>query len=245
MTLIETHPSNSAWWGRPVALVTDPQWFGQDEDLRRESLAPYAWAEFKAPLASAPPALELGRAGFVLVDAQINFRIGLALIASSTSLDDFECHSASLEPFAIRPEDVRPFEHERFRQIPGVTDAMINRRYANWANELVARHPTGCLRLAHGGRTQGWFLSEISGSSVHLILAMLSNTAIASGQHLYHRALLEYARLGARMGHASFSVGNTSVLNIYAQLGARFTPPTGCWLWVRPELNMPMTGIEP
>jgi hypothetical protein len=232
--MIRTHESNTSWWSQPVAIITDSAWFDQDEAARQESLAPYAWAEFKAPLVTAPSALGLCRAGFALTDVQMNFRIGLGSIADSPSLAAYKCRDAVEEPFVIGADDARTFEHERFLQIPGMTHEMLSRRYVNWANDVIAKHPEWCLRLTHQGQTQGWFLSESNGSSVHLVLAMLSATATVSGQHLYHRALREYARRGATIGHAAFSVRNTPVLNIYSQLGAKFTPPTGSWLWVRP-----------
>lgn len=231
--MIRVHEANTAWWGQPVGIITDAAWFDQDEAAQQKALAPYAWVEFKAPLVSAPPALELCRAGFALTDMQMNFRISLSNLESSPSLAAYQCRAATDEAFIIRQEDVRTFEHERYLQIPGVSHDMLNRRYVNWANEIISRHPESCLRLTYQGQVQGWFLSEPEGSSINLVLAMLSANASVSGQHLYHRALLDYAQRGIRMGKAAFSARNTSVLNIYSQLGAKFTSPTGCWLWVR------------
>jgi hypothetical protein len=110
---------------------------------------------------------------------------------------------------------------------------MLNARYTKWANDLIAAHPDWCVRLVLNGKTQGWFLSEAKGSSVALTLAMLAADAVASGQHLYQRAMREYAKRGGTVGHAAFSVRNTPVMNIYSALGAKFTAPTGVWMWVR------------
>jgi hypothetical protein len=235
--MIRIHESNTAWYGQPVAIITDGAWFERAEDERRAALAPYAWAEFKAPFGETPAAAQLCRARFALADVQMNFRIGLAAVRECHSLNTYECSAASDTPFVISPGDVRTFEHERFLQIPGVTHGMLNCRYVNWANDIIAKHPRSCLRLTHQGKTEGWFLSEVSGSTVHLVLAMLSAHATISGQHLYHRALREYAQQGATVGHAAFSVRNTAVLNIYSHLGAKFTRPTGCWLWISPRLE--------
>lgn len=242
--MIRLHESNTAWLGRPAGIVFDGAWFELDSPAREAALAPYAWAEFKSPMHSAPPALLLFRAGFMLADIQMNFRIALAEVGGSPSLDEYECRSASEEPFTVEPGEVRNFQHERFLAIPGVTPALLDLRYVAWARELIARHPEWSLRLTRRGRTQGWFLSEPSSAGVHLVLAMLSAEATISGQHLYQRSLLEYARRGAHLGHAAFSADNTAVLNIYSQLGARFTAPTGCWLWVRPGLSAAGGPIE-
>jgi hypothetical protein len=48
---------------------------------------------------------------------------------------------------------------------------------------------------------------------------------------LYQKAIRAYAAKGTRIGFGSFSVRNTAVLNIYSQLGARFTSAEGVWLW--------------
>jgi hypothetical protein len=64
---------------------------------------------------------------------------------------------------------------------------------------------------------------------------MLAKDAVVSGMLLYHKACLEFAQRGHRLGEASFSVTNTAVHNIYAMLGARFLAPVGQWLWISDE----------
>jgi hypothetical protein len=231
--MIKTHEANSAWWGEPVGLITDAAFFDLDAAAQREALDRFAFVEFKSPLESAPSTLLAARAGFTMIDVQINFRIALKQVPPSASLAGYECRSASEEPFRIEHGDVRAFEHERFLRIPGITHEKLNARYVNWANEIIARNPDWCLRLSHEGRGQGWFLSEPTDSTLCLTLAMLADGAMVSGQHLYQCAMNEYATRGAGIGHASFSVRNTPVLNIYARLGAKFTPATGVWLWLK------------
>jgi hypothetical protein len=230
--MIEPHAANSAWWGGPVGLVTDPGFFALDHATRAALLGPFAWVEFKAPLAAAPPASALHGAGFAWTDVQINFRIDLRNVPDSPSLAPYECVSAAEQAFQVEPGDIRPFEHERFLQLPGATASLLADRYAGWANELVTRNPQWCLRMVHGGTTQGWFLAEPSNMSATLTLAMLTPAAVASGQHLYQRCLREFAARGAVVGHASFSVRNTPVLNIYSSLRAHFTTPSGVWTWL-------------
>jgi hypothetical protein len=231
--MINQHEANSTWWGRPVGILTDAAFFKQGLAEQQAALNSYAWVEFKSPLENAPSSDVLKQAGFSLADVQINFRIALHDVPPSASLEGYECHTAVKEPFCIGMNDVRTFEHERFLEIPGVTHEMLNRRYISWANQIINTYPDWCLRLSHSGQTQGWFLSQLTGSTVDLTLAMLAKGATVSGQHLYQCALSEYAHLGANIGHASFSIRNTPVLNIYARFGAKFTPPTGVWFWIR------------
>jgi hypothetical protein len=61
---------------------------------------------------------------------------------------------------------------------------------------------------------------------------MLAKDARVSGMLLYHKACITYAGMGYRVGEASFSATNSAVHNIYARLGARFTAPSGNWLWI-------------
>ena len=56
-------------------------------------------------------------------------------------------------------------------------------------------------------------------------------TRLGGALHLYQKTIRAYAAKGARIGFTSFSVRNTAVLNIYSQLGARFTSAEGVWLW--------------
>ena len=61
---------------------------------------------------------------------------------------------------------------------------------------------------------------------------MLTAHACVSGFDLYSRAISHFAGMDFRLGHASFSVRNSSVLNIYARLGACFLEPRECWMWI-------------
>lgn len=229
--MIREHSHNTAWWGKPVATVEDSAFFTLEPAARESALRPYAWAEFKAPLASAPPFLRLAESGFILVDTQIGFRLLLEAVPDSPSLANLACEFADQSRFEIGLDEPRDFEHERFLQVPGVNRERLAQRYVRWSNQLAREHPGWCLRLLYQGAVQGWFLASMTDRGLYLALAMLSRAAEVSGLHLYQKAVRAYAARGARVGFASFSVSNTAVLNIYAQLGARFTAAEGVWLW--------------
>ena len=229
--MIRQNAHNTAWWGEPVATVEDAAFFALEPAARQAALRAYAWAEFKSPLASAPPLLPLAGSGFTLVDMQIGFRLKLEAVPDSPSLADLVCQFADRTQFEIGLDETRSFEHERFLQIPGATPERLAQRYVCWSNQLVREHPEWCLRVLYQGEVQGWFLASMAAQGLYLALAMLSRTAQISGLHLYQKAIRAYAAKGARIGFASFSARNTAVLNIYSQLGARFTPAEGVWLW--------------
>ena len=228
--MIRRHDFNSEWWGADVGIVEDERLFALAAEERAARLEPWAWVEARGPFGAAR-SLALARAGFALIDTQVRFRIGLARIASTPSIERLEARSAAESPFAIDAEAPASFEHERFTALPGVTMAALNRRYSRWSEALRREDPAHALEILADGAPQGWFLSRATASGLELTLAMLHRNAVISGHHLYHRALLAYAERGARVGFAGFSVANTAVQNIYASLGARFLDPEGCWLW--------------
>jgi hypothetical protein len=232
--MIEQHAANTAWLGLPAGVVTDEKFFALGADERNRLLAPYAFVEFKRPLPSAPPAAVLLKAGFAWADVQIEFRIGLSRIDETPSLRDLTVRFADESPFTVEDGESRSFEEERFSELPGMTQAALDRRYTNWARQLIAEHPATSLEVARDGKPQGWFLSRPSEHGLNLLLAMLHRDATISGMLLYQKGLRAYAARGHSLGWAGFSVRNVNVHNIYARLGARFTPPLGCWLWVKP-----------
>jgi hypothetical protein len=230
--VIEQHAANTAWLGAPAGVLTDARFFTLPAGERDRLLAPFAIVEFKHPLASVPLARSLLEAGFAWVDVQIEFRIGLGRIDDSTSLQELEVRFADESPFTVSDGESHPFEEERFVEVPGMTQEALDRRYTAWARRLIAEHPSTSLQVLHCSKPQGWFLSRPSDHGLNLLLAMLHRDATISGMHLYQKALRAYASRGYPLGWAGFSVRNVNVHNIYARLGARFTSPIGCWLWV-------------
>lgn len=236
--MIAEDPINSRWWGAPVAKVTDPELFTRDAAEREHLLAPFTWAEFRAPLNAAPDPWALARAGFAFSDAQIGFRIRLPPPTMSSSSKRLRVRFADEQSFDPGARAVRSFAHERFHVLPGATDERVAERYLAWARQLVAEHPGWCAEvLDDDGTPQGWFCCQRRGSRLDLTLSALYADATISGLHLYEASLAGFATKGPRVGDASFSVTNHDVHGIYAQLGARFTSVTGFWLW-RPVLSL-------
>lgn len=233
--MIKTHEFNTEWWGSPIGIVQDSQFFKLPAPEQHNLLAPFEWAEFKMPLEQGPvDYLAIHRAGFFQVDTQINYRLNLANLKWPDSLNDLSAEFADQVPFEIRADDIKPFEHERYLKLPGVTPEKVNERYALWSRRHIAGHASTCLRITYNGRVEGWYLCDDSGEvGLNLTLAMLSRESDISGLLLFLKAYQAFASRGHRLGWASFSVQNTPVHNIYAGIGARFLSPIGQWMWVR------------
>jgi hypothetical protein len=235
--MIGLHEINTRWWGAPVGFVDDAAFFALPESEREQLLAPYRWVEFKSGFASAPPLAAIARAGFFLADTQIAFRIALKVPnkgGASGCGEELTVRFANEPGFAYREEDIASFAHERYIHLPGHTPDRLNARYADWGRQLIREHPETSLAVLSGGEVQGWFLSQPAAAGLNLTLAATSRNARVSGFLLYEKSLAAYAAQRHRIGFASFSVMNTAVHNIYAKLGARFTAPTGIWLWIAP-----------
>jgi hypothetical protein len=233
--MIRPHDINTRWWGAPVGMVDDANFFVLPEREREQALAPYQWVEFKSDLAAAPPLTAMSRAGFVLADIQIAFRIALKapkLAGSSAHGEDLKVYFANEPGFRYREEDLALFEHERYVHLPGQTPERLNTRYADWGRQLIREHPETCLVVLSHGEAQGWFLSQPATGGLNLALAAAHRSAVVSGFLLYEMSMAAFAAKGYRIGFATFSVMNTAVHNIYAKLGARFTTPIGNWLWI-------------
>jgi hypothetical protein len=230
--MIKTHEFNSAWWGRDVGIVTDPAFFDQPASIQEEGLSRYAWVEFIQPPSKLPPRATLAKAGFFYTDSQVRFRLGLSRVNPGSCEEELVVQSASTNPFEVRAEILRPFSHERFYQIPGAKPSKVLERYVRWSRQLIEDHPETCLQVLLKGRVQGWFLSHPASDGLELTLAMLSSESAISGFDLYSVAIAAYSARGFRLGFAGFSVTNSAVLNIYANLGARFLEPRECWIWL-------------
>jgi len=231
--MIRQHDFNTRWWGAPAGIVDDAAFFALPDHEREQALATYQWVEFKSGLDAAPRLAAIARAGFYLADTQIAFRIALKE-ACSPCTEPLTVRFAGEPGFEYREEDLAPFAHERYAHLSGNTPDRLNARYADWGKQLIHDHPETCLAVLSDGEVQGWFLSQCADSGLNLTLAVAHRRARISGFLLYQKSLTAYAAKGHRIGSATFSVTNTAVHNIYANLGARFTAPLGIWIWIAP-----------
>ncbi len=232
--MIGLHQFNTDWWGNPVGILRDPGFFRLPHDEQRRQLTDFAWVEFRAPMEEDLPVRAIHEGGFFLADTQIEFRIGLNTVAHKCD-SGVEIRSAEEPGWSLDSEDWAEFGYERFQFLAGCSPQPLRDRYRRWAENMASQHPALSLRIVFEGRTEAWFLAEpMSGDSINLALCVQRRGSRISGMLAYTSALARYREMGFRVGRASFSVRNTAVHNIYANLGARFVRPTAIWLWRAP-----------
>ena len=229
--LIQIHEFNSEWWGGPVGIVVDAEFFFLTAQEQAKLLEPYQWAEYRAAAGRHPSPETVRRAGFFHADTQIGFRISLNRVPATPDLDSMTARFADQAPFAVKATEMMTFSAERFIHLPNASAMRVNSRYALWSDRLVANDPEWCMEVLDSEEAQGWFLGTGRGKGLNLTLAMLRRDARIPGLRLYRKALVEYARRGATMGWASYSASNICVLNIWASLGALATSVEHFWLW--------------
>ena len=175
--MIERHDFNSRWWGKEVGILTDPSFFERKTDDRLDALRKFRWVELVAAPSRLPSRQALGEAGFFQVDTQIRFRLGMRNIEKSHCAQELRIESAFEAGFEIHPADLRPFQHERFFALPGVTEAKVSQRYSLWAASLIRDYPATCFRVLRNTQVEGWFLAQPEKEGLRLTLAMLSAAA--------------------------------------------------------------------
>jgi len=229
-TLIaKLHEFNTEWWGENVGIVDLDQLSKIDDVQAKSELSKFQWVEARTSESDSVDLERLRSLGFFQVDTQVHFRIRLSPIETTLSLSGLEVQFADEQPFNIVYDDILDFSADRFAKLPGCTAEKSKRRYALWSENLIKSQPEHALCILRDGQIQGYYLSQKTESGFQLTLAMLSADSQITGMHLYHRALLAYKERGVRIGGASFSVNNLPVLNIYANLGARFISTERFW----------------
>lgn len=235
--MITLHEFNSNWYGNPVGIVKSPAFFSLPYSDRRAMLSQYLWVEYSAATVDDATYQELGRTGFRFLDVQVPFRVALDKCPAPRTDKPIYTISAETHSFSVSVDEIRSFSQERFLRVPGMTQSLLDRRYALWAENIIREHPRHCLRVVMNGATQGWWLAEPAEGFLNLTLGMLSQNSCCTGYDVFQAAFAAYADQGYSEGRTRFSVSNTPAFNIYASLGARYAPPIYYYLWAKQWLD--------
>jgi hypothetical protein len=236
---VKEHSFNTSWWGGPVGIVTQPQFFTLPCEIREQLLMAFDWVEYKSDGLIPEQNQLIGDCGFFHADTQLNYKVSLR----KKFLHDpsgIEIQWANECPIEYTVDTIASFKSERFFSVRSVNQRMLDTRYVLWGNILERSNPGLCLQVLKNGHVQGWFFAEPIGNSkgIYLTLGMLSKHAVLRGMEFYNIFLDAYSSRGFEFGKAAFSVKNTPAHNIHCSLGVRFESPTDCWMWVNKRTNI-------
>ncbi len=132
------------------------------------------------------------------------------------------------------------FGNERFHMDPRLGAAMGDQRYRNWVSSSL-RHPAQRLFTIRAGTTiVALFITEMLGDGLcywHLTAVAPAAQGGGTGRRVW-RAMMEHAaQAGATRVRTSVAARNYRVINLYAQLGFRFSAPLMTFHWVRESVK--------
>jgi hypothetical protein len=235
--VIGIHDFNSRWWGGPVGIIREADFFRRSAAECQRLLDPYDWVEFKAARGDLSIESLVAKYGFQFVDLQISYKAGLNKTPTSGREISLDMVSAQTVEFNLHPDQLTEFSAERFSILPGITPERVCQRYVAWARYLSESHPELCFEVRQDDIPQGWIFGEPldSPGGLGFTLVMTSKRCRVRGFDIYRVALREFAKMGFVFCQAAFSAFNMPAHNIHSMLGARFLDPTICWIWINPK----------
>lgn len=174
------------------------------------------------------------------------FRFIEMLYAPELDLSTFNSsdHVAPLAVLRAREDDLpallaiasTAFQSERFKMDPRLDPQISAKRYQNWVASSL-RHPTQELYVIYDGeRRIAFFVTESLNDGTcywHLNAVAPEVQGQGYGRRAWVSMLNQAAKSGARRVRTSVVARNHRVLNLYARLGFRFSPPSMTFHWVR------------
>jgi len=160
---------------------------------------------------------------------------GAEQAATNQQLNISEAHQDELEALCAIAQSA--FTHERFRMDPRLDPAISDKRYRNWVASSL-RHPTQKLWAIHvHDQPIAFFITELQDDGTcywHLNAVAPAAQGQGFGKQAW-QGMMQLARAaGAQRIRTCVAIRNERVMNLYAQLGFRFTPPQMTFHWVRP-----------
>lgn len=128
------------------------------------------------------------------------------------------------------------FGYERYHLDPRLDPRQGDQRYSRWVRNSLHHKSQRLIKVSDGERLIALFIVEIrSDKSVYWHLTSIAPQWQGQGYgRRVWRAMLRYHQVeGCQSVATTISARNTPVLNLYAQLQFRFTPPEMTFHWVR------------
>jgi hypothetical protein len=182
------------------------------------------------------------RQGFYFVETAL---VPYTVLKKNTILDKFINYQAEFIPSRFQLEDLsltlldkrdekqrevvkgiaaESFSDDRFHVDPQCSEAMANRRFSFWVDDLFADTDVVFHLLTYGSVCIGFLARKAE----NLILAGFAKKHVGSGlgEFLWLSVLQALQSQGFNQSHTMISANNTSVLNLYARLGFKFKDPS-------------------
>jgi RimJ/RimL family protein N-acetyltransferase len=128
------------------------------------------------------------------------------------------------------------FSYERFHLDYRLNPTIGNKRYGSWVTNTLKHKTQRLLKVSDGDRLIGFFIIEsVARNSIYWHLTAINPEWQGRGYGLrVWRAMLNYHKtLGFDKISTTISARNIPVLNLYAKLGFRFTPPNMTFHWIK------------
>lgn len=131
----------------------------------------------------------------------------------------------------------RAFSHERYHVDPRLNRKLADVRYGRWVKNSLDHLTQRLLKITDGGRLLAFFLVELQDRSAYWHLTAVAPEWQGRGYGLrIWQAMIRHHRAEACQQVATtISARNVAVLNLYAKLNFRFTPPEMTFHWVRED----------
>lgn len=136
---------------------------------------------------------------------------------------------------AIEAIAVSAFRNERFFVDPRLDPTCAGQRYRNWARSALDHPRQRLYAVRDGEHLVAFFVTELLSDGTaywHLNAVAPVAQGCGYGRRAWQAMLGEARRQGAERVRSSIAVRNHRVLNLYAQLGFRFSPPLMTFHWV-------------
>lgn len=238
-------PWDTAIYGDPVLQITRIEVHGKDAgqdmtefELAREA-AGSALTSCRLPHDRLRESMLLEAHGFRFIE--MLYLPELGQLAARTAFDDgsLEVSRATVSDLARVVEIAgTAFQNERFHVDPRLSPELSDRRYQNWAHSSLV-HPKQCLFVLREGLLLiGFFVIETQADGTcywHLNAVAPEHQGKGYGRRAWS-AMINYAQAnGAQRILTSVAARNHRVINLYAGLGFRFSPPLMTFHWVRQD----------
>lgn len=128
------------------------------------------------------------------------------------------------------------FRNERFHIDPRLDPAFGDQRYRNWVRNSFNHECQKLYAIKTGAYTLAFFITEMMMEGTcywHLNAVSPNAQGKGYGKQIWRLMIAEARREGATRIRTSIVARNYRVLNLYAQLGFRFSKPLMTFHWVR------------